>query len=106
MLLTGRQGKEYPLMEKYYKSSPDLNLQYAEQLLNDGDEKKAVNVAEEGVALFKDYASSGLREFLSQIYKETDPANSYSGPLPQTRFNFCFGYFASILIKFKYLITL
>jgi hypothetical protein len=46
---------------------------YAQRLLKDGDLEKAVKVAEEGLALFPDHASRGLREFLSDIYRDTDP---------------------------------
>jgi uncharacterized Zn finger protein len=63
----------YALMEKHYRTSDDLCLMYAQQLLKDGDREKAVKVAEEGLALFPDYASMGLREFLSEIYREDDP---------------------------------
>jgi uncharacterized Zn finger protein len=63
----------YALMEKHYRSSGDLCLMYAQRLPKDGDREKAVKVAEEGLVLFPDYASKGLREFLSEIYREDDP---------------------------------
>jgi uncharacterized Zn finger protein len=63
----------YSLMEKHYRSSDDLCLMYAQQLLKEGDREKALKVAEEGMALFPDYALKELREFLAEIYKDTDP---------------------------------
>jgi hypothetical protein len=63
----------YALMEKHYRTSDGLCLMYAQQLLKDGDREKAVKVAEEGLALFPDYVSKELREFLSEIYREDDP---------------------------------
>ena len=63
----------YALMEKHYRSSSDLCLQYAKQLLEDGDRTKAIQIAEEGIALFPDHLSRDLREFLGENYKETNP---------------------------------
>ncbi len=70
----------YAQLEKHYRSSDDISLMYARQLLKDGDREKAVKVAEEGLALFPDYALQELREFLSEIYKEDDP-EKYRGTL-------------------------
>jgi predicted secreted protein len=61
------------LMEKHYRSSSDLCLQYAHQLLEDGDRTKAIQIAEEGIALFSDHLSRDLRVFLSENYREKDP---------------------------------
>ena len=63
----------YALMDLHYLSSEDLCLQYAQQRLLDGDRKKAIGIAEEGIALFPDQSSRYLREFLSENYRETDP---------------------------------
>ena len=63
----------YALMEKHYRSSSDLCLQYARQLLEDGDCTKAIQIAEEGITLFPDHLSKYLREFLSENYREKDP---------------------------------
>lgn len=63
----------YAILEKHYRSSDDLCLMYARQLLKDGDREKAMKVAEEGLALFPNYALKELREFLSEIYREDDP---------------------------------
>ena len=63
----------YALMEKHYCSSSDLCLLYAKQLLEDGDRTKAIQIAEEGIALFPDRLSRDLREFLGENYKETNP---------------------------------
>ena len=63
----------YGLIEKYYRTSDDLCLRYARQLLADGAKAKAREVAEEGVAIFKDHLTKELRDFLSGIYKDSDP---------------------------------
>jgi hypothetical protein len=63
----------YVLMERHYCSSSDLCLQYAKQLLEDGDRTKAIQIAEEGIALFPDHLSRDLREFLGENYREKDP---------------------------------
>jgi hypothetical protein len=63
----------YALMDLHYRSSEDLCLQYAQQLLLDGDRTKAIRIAEEGKALFPDHSSRYLGEFLSENYKETNP---------------------------------
>jgi len=69
----GKMADFYSLMEKHYRSSHDLCLQYAKQLLEDGDRGKAIQIAEEGIALFPDHLSKDLREFLSENYRERDP---------------------------------
>ncbi len=63
----------YALMIQHYRSSSDFCLQYAKQLLEDGDRTKAIQIAEEGTALFPDRLSKDLRDFLSEKYRETDP---------------------------------
>ncbi|VVB64980.1 Uncharacterised protein [uncultured archaeon] len=63
----------YALMKQHYLSSSDFCLQYAKQLLEDGDRTKAIQIAEEGTALFPDRQSKDLRDFLSEKYRETDP---------------------------------
>ncbi len=65
----------YALMKQHYRSSSDFCLQYAKQLLEDGDRTKAIQIAEEGTALFPDHLSKDLRDFLSEKYRETDPDN-------------------------------
>jgi len=62
----------YALMDEHYSSSEDLCLQYAQQLLLDGDRTKAIRIAEEGTALFPEHSSRYLREFLSENYRETN----------------------------------
>ena len=62
----------YALMDLHYLSNEDLCLQYAQQLLLDGDRTKAIRIAEEGIALFPDHSSRYLREFLSENYRETN----------------------------------
>jgi len=65
----------YALMDDHYRASPDLCLQYARQLLQDGDREKAIKIAEEGTAIFPGYQSRFLREFLSESYGKDDPQN-------------------------------
>lgn len=76
LYLLSRLGKIeecYALMEKHYRSSPDLGLQFAEQLLKDGDRERAVKVAEEAVAPNPAYLLAGLGDFLIKIYEDTNP---------------------------------
>ncbi len=69
-----KEGAEfYALMKQHYRSSYDFCLQYAKQLLEDGDQANAIQIAEEGTALFPDHLSKDLRDFLSEKYSETDP---------------------------------
>jgi hypothetical protein len=63
----------YSQMEKHYRSSDDLCLMYAKQLQKGGNQEKALKVAEECLGLFPDYALKGLRDFLNEIYRDTDP---------------------------------
>jgi len=69
----GETTEFYALMDKHYRSSHDLCLQYAKQLYEDGDCTKAIQIAEEGITVFPDHLSKGLREFLSENYRERDP---------------------------------
>jgi hypothetical protein len=69
----GEMADLYALMEKHYRSSYEFCLQYAKQLLENGDRTKAIRIAEEGTAHFPDHLSKGLREFLSENYRERDP---------------------------------
>lgn len=62
----------YALMDENYRSSSDLCLQYAKKLLENKDRSKAIKIAEEGIALFPEYSSRYLREFLRENYRETD----------------------------------
>jgi hypothetical protein len=73
LLKLGEKDEFYGLIERYYRASHDLCLRYAEKLLADGEKAKALKVAEEGVAIFEDHLTKELRDFLSRIYKETDP---------------------------------
>ena len=61
------------MIERYYRSSYSLCLRYAKRLLADGAKAKAQEVAEEGVAIFEDHLTKELRDFLSGIYKDSDP---------------------------------
>ena len=63
----------YALMDKQYRTSPDLCLEYAQQLLRDKDQLKAISVAEEGIAVFPESSSIYLREFLIENYRGSDP---------------------------------
>jgi len=73
LLKLGEKDEFYGLIEKYYRASHDLCLRYAEKLLADGEKAKALKVAEEGVAVFEDHLTKELRDFLSGIYKDSDP---------------------------------
>ena len=79
-LKLGEKDDFYGLIEKYYRSSHALCLRYARQLLADGAKAKAREVAEEGVAIFEDHLTKELRDFLSGIYKDSDP-NKYRDTL-------------------------
>jgi hypothetical protein len=72
-LKLGEKDDFYGLIERHFRSSHALCLRYAEQLLADGNNKKAQEVAEAGVAIFEDHHTKELRDFLSRIYKESDP---------------------------------
>lgn len=73
LLKLGEKDEFYGLIEKYYRASHDFCLRYAEKLLADGEKAKALKVAEEGVAIFKAHFTKDLRDFLSGIYKDSDP---------------------------------
>lgn len=62
----------YALMDENYRSSSDLCLQYAQKLLENKDRSKAIKIAEDGIALFPEYSSRYLREFLRENYRKTD----------------------------------
>ncbi|MDD2753963.1 MAG: hypothetical protein PHS80_00410 [Methanothrix sp.] len=72
-LKLGEKDDFYGLIERHFRSSHALCLRYAEQLLADSNNKKAQEVAEAGVAIFEDHLTKELRDFLSRIYKESDP---------------------------------
>lgn len=74
-LLSGLKETDefYALMKQHYRSNSDFCLQYAKQLLEDGDQAKAIQIADEGTTLFPDHLSKGLRDFLSKIYSGKDP---------------------------------
>ena len=72
-LKLGEMDDFYGLIERYYRTSDALCLRYARQLLADGAKAKALEVAEEGVAIFEDHLTKELRDFLSGIYKDSDP---------------------------------
>jgi hypothetical protein len=72
-LKLGEKDDFYGLIEKYYRTSDALCLRYARQLLADGAKTKAREVAEEGVAIFEARSTKELRDFLSGIYKDSDP---------------------------------
>lgn len=72
-LKLGEMDDFYGLIERYYRTSDALCLRYARQLLADGAKAKALGVAEEGVTIFEDHLTKELRDFLSGIYKDSDP---------------------------------
>jgi hypothetical protein len=72
-LKLGEKDDFYGLIERHFRSSHELCLRYAEQLLADGNKEKALEVAEVGLVIFEDHLAKELRDFLSRIYKESDP---------------------------------
>ncbi len=68
----GEMAEFYTLIKKHYRSSEDLCLWYARQLLKDGDREAAMQVAEEGLTIFP-RTQRDLREFLSGIYRGGSP---------------------------------
>ncbi|MCX6677509.1 MAG: hypothetical protein NTU95_06140 [Methanothrix sp.] len=72
-LKLGEKDDFYGLIERYYRTSDALCLRYARLLLADKAKAKAQDVAEEGVAIFEDHLTKELRDFLSGIYKDSDP---------------------------------
>lgn len=69
----GETAEFYALMERHYRFCSDFCLQYAKKMLVDGERTKAIQIAEEGIALFPDHTSKDLRELLSENYRERDP---------------------------------
>lgn len=63
----------YALLEQFYRFDDKIGLMYARQLLKDGDRKRAMEVAEECLTLFPDYALRDVREFLCEIFRQEDP---------------------------------
>jgi hypothetical protein len=73
LLKLKEMGEFHELIERHFRSSNRLCLRYAKQLLADGKKEKALEVAEEGVAIFEDHLTKELRDFLCGIYKDSDP---------------------------------
>lgn len=63
----------YRFIDRHFRSSDRLCLRYAQQLLADGKKETALEVAEEGLAVFEARSTKELRAFLSGIYKDSDP---------------------------------
>jgi hypothetical protein len=63
----------YTLLDRFYRFDDKIGLMYARQLLKDGDCKRAMEVAEECLTLFPDYALRDVRELLCEIYQREDP---------------------------------
>ncbi|ODS40636.1 MAG: hypothetical protein A7315_08000 [Candidatus Altiarchaeales archaeon WOR_SM1_79] len=63
----------YELGEKYYRRDYEICLLYARRLEKDGKTDRAVNVAEEGVSLFKDHLTGDLKKFLNKFHENTSP---------------------------------
>ena len=62
-LKLGEMDDFYGLIERYYRTSDALCLRYAKQLLADGEKAKALEVAEEGVAIFEAHSYQGVTRF-------------------------------------------
>ncbi|MEI8004263.1 MAG: SWIM zinc finger family protein, partial [Methanothrix sp.] len=69
----GEKDDFYGLIMRHFRSNDSLCLRYAEKLLADGENAKALKVAEEGVAIFEAHFTKDLRDFLSRIYRYSDP---------------------------------
>lgn len=63
----------YNLIKRYYHKDHEFCLLYAHRLKKDGRTKEAIKVAKEGLSLFPDHLSKGLRRFLSKFYKKQSP---------------------------------
>lgn len=69
----GEEAELHGLLERHYRRDGGLCLLFAERLLRDGEVTRSVEVAEEGVSVFPDRRASGLRRFLSKLYRESSP---------------------------------
>lgn len=69
----GEDEELHGLLERHYRRDGGLCLLFAERLLRDGEVTRSVEVAEEGVSVFPDRLASGLRRFLSKLYRESSP---------------------------------
>ena len=63
----------YQLIQKFYKKDHDFCLYYACRLEKDGQHKKAIEIAEEGLTLFGTHLTKEIRNFLDQHYKTDSP---------------------------------
>ncbi len=63
----------YGLIQRYYLKDREFCLLYANRLKKDGKAKEAVKIAEEGINIFPDHLTKGLRRFLSKFYKRRSP---------------------------------
>lgn len=63
----------YQLIQKFYKKDHDFCLYYACRLEKDGQHKKAIEIAEEGLTLFGTHLTKEIRKFLNQHYKTDSP---------------------------------
>jgi hypothetical protein len=74
-ILDSMDGKEgfYKLIKRYHQKDHEFCLLYAERLEKDGKIKEAVELAEEGLSLFPDHLTKGLRRFLGKFYGKQSP---------------------------------
>jgi hypothetical protein len=63
----------YQLIKSCYHKNHELCLYYAYSLEKDGQNKEAVKVAEEGLALFPPHLTKDILKFLNQYYKKDSP---------------------------------
>lgn len=63
----------YSLIQRYYCKDHEFCLLYASRLEKDGKSKKAIKVAEEGLALFPDHLTKKIRRFLNRFYEKYSP---------------------------------
>jgi hypothetical protein len=72
-LKLGEIDEFYGVIDRHFRSDARLCLRYARRLLGDGKREKAQEVAEVGLATFKDHSTRELRDFLCGIYVDSDP---------------------------------
>lgn len=71
-LLDDKKGF-YSLIQRCYGKDHEFCLLYASRLEKDGKSKEAITIAEEGLALFAEHLTKGIRRFLNRFYERHSP---------------------------------
>jgi len=71
--LLNEKEEFYQLIKRCYHKNHELCLYYASRLAKDGQNKEAVKVAEEGLALFPPHLTKDILKFLNRYYKKDSP---------------------------------